>query len=213
MGRASWQIAEVAVLLSMDRRMIQRSCGASRASGDMAIVSVEGTRPGRRSYTATSMEELNLVRALLREGRDLSGVRSAFEEARSADGLDGLRQGCRERCRERAEDAEAWLLRERALVASLGEDPEARLGRLLEREAAACLARAGEAGPFPTGWLSGAVRHAAEHGSWPSGWAGPRPRALLAALEAGGMDLVVELMCGTNAYERVTRALEEASNG
>ena len=210
MGQASWQIAEVAVLLSMDRRMIQRSCGASRTSGDMAIVSVEGTRPGRRGYTAKSMEELNLVRELLKEGRNLAEVRRAFDTARSAGDMGGLRAKCIERCRERAEDAEAWLLREKALALSADGTPEEHLERLLEREVASALARAGEAGPFPSGWLCDAIRHAAACGSWPTSWEEPRPDALLAALELGGMDLVIELMCGSGTYARVMDALEEA---
>lgn len=210
MDQASWQISEVAVLLSMDRRMIQRSCGTRRSSGDMAIVHVEGSAPGRRSYTAQSIEELNLVRELLCEGRDLAEVRRAFETARSAGGLCDLRQSCRERCLERAEDARAWLLRESVLEAGGGEKPVEDVGRILEREVASHLVRAGEAGPFPTGWLCPAIRRAAEDGSWPATWKDPAPGALIGALALGGMDLAVELMCGPNTYERVIGALEEA---
>lgn len=80
------------------------------------------------------------------------------------------------------------------------------LGELVEHEAAAALARAGYAGPFPADWLLPHLREAASGSTWP----GDAPDGLLAVLEAPGFDLAVELLLGPGSFARVLGALEDS---
>ena len=198
-----WQISEVMALLGMGRRAIQRSCGQNPASGDLGIVRVDGGRPGRRSYGADELAQLHLVNAMNQDGMDLASVRDAFERARSSDGVECLAERRCELDLERAEAAEARLRRDRAL-ASRGD--ARRLGELVEREVAAALARAGHAGPFPAGWLLPRLRRAVACGTWE----GEVPDGLLAALEAPGLDLAMELCLGPGSFTHVLTALEDS---
>lgn len=198
-----WQISEVMALLGMGRRAIQRSCGQNPASGDLGIVRVDGGKPGRRSYGADELAQLHLVNAMNQDGMDLASVRDAFERARSSDGVECLAERRCELDLERAEAAEARLRRDRAL-ASRGD--ARRLGELVEREVAAALARAGHAGPFPAGWLLPRLRQAVACGTWE----GEVPDGLLAALEAPGLDLAMELFLGPGAFAHVLTALEDS---
>lgn len=211
MGEVGWQVGEVAALLDMPRRAIQRVCGKNARSKDLGIVDVPDSKPGRRVYRADQLAQLWVVKSLNRTAKNLMVVREKIDEARSARGFAALFDERLEHHIEREEDERAEVLRGRALAAA--EDPEA-LARLLEREAASQLALGGCAGPFPTGWLAPAVRSAAKTGEWEpaDGGACIQPNELLAALEFGGMDTAIELMCGPNTYERVICALEEASN-
>ena len=202
MGRDGWQITRVAALLDMGRRAIQRSCGKNASSGDLGIVSVDGSVPGRRLYGADELAQLHLVNCLNEDGMDLVSVGNAFEEARASGGLARLAQGRRELDVERAEAAAARLLRDRALAA---RDDAEELGRLIEREVAAELVRHGAEGPFPAGWLVPGLESAA-HGNAPTV---PRRDGLLAALENPGLDLAIELLLGPGSYERVLNALED----
>lgn len=198
-----WQISEVVALLGMGRRAIQRSCGQNPASGDLGIVRVDGGKPGRRSYGADELAQLHLVNAMNQDGMDLASVRDAFERARSSDGVERLAERRCELDLERAEAAEARLRRDRAL-ASRGD--ARRLGELVEREVAAALARAGHAGPFTAGWLLPRLRRAVACGTWE----GEVPDGLLAALEAPGLDLAMELLLGPGAFAHVLAALEDS---
>lgn len=202
MGDEGWQISDVVALLGMGRRAVQRSCGQNLASGDLGIVRVDGSKPGKRSYGAEELAQLNLVNVVNQEGMDLASVRDVFDQARSADGLKRLAERRRELDLERAEDATARHLRGRALA--VRGDPDA-LGELVEREAAAGLARAGVAGPFPNGWLLPHLAKAAATGAWEA----CRPDGLLAVLETPGLDLAIELLLGPGSFARVVGALEE----
>lgn len=203
MDGEGWQISEVVALLGMGRRAIQRSCGQNLASGDLGIVGVGESKPGKRSYGADELAQLHLVNAMNQDGMDLVSVRDAFERARSSGGLAALAGRRQELDLERAEAAEARLLRDRALAAR--GDARA-LAELVEREVAAALARAGHAGPFPEGWLLPRLRQAVADGAWE----GEAPEGLLAALEAPGFDLAVELLFGPGSFARVLAALEDS---
>lgn len=205
MDGEGWQISEVVALLGMGRRAIQRSCGQNLASGDLAIVRVGASKPGRRSYDADELAQLHLVNVMNQDGMDLVSVRDAFERARSSDGLEALAGRRRELDLERTEAAEAQLLRDRALAA---RKDERALGELVEREAAAALARTGHAGPFPADWLLPHLRKAACGATWP----GEAPDGLLAVLEAPGFDLAVELLLGPGSFARVLAALEDSED-
>ncbi len=198
-----WQISEAVALLGMGRRAIQRSCGQNLVSGDLGIVRVGASKPGRRSYDADELAQLHLVNVMNQDGMDLVSVRDAFLRAQDTDGMGALARSRRETDLERAEAAEARLLRDRALAAR--KDKRA-LGELVEREAAAALARAGHAGPFPADWLLPHLREAASGSTWP----GDAPDGLLAVLEAPGFDLAVELLLGPGSFARVLGALEDS---
>jgi len=125
-----WQISEVVALLGMGRRAIQRSCGQNLVSGDLGIVRVGASKPGRRSYDADELAQLHLVNIMNQDGMDLVSVRDAFLRAQDTDGMGALARSRREADLERAEAAEARLLRDRALAAR--KDKRA-LGELVAR--------------------------------------------------------------------------------
>lgn len=135
---------------------------------------------------------------------DLGIVRvDGGKPGRRSDGVERLAERRCELDLERAEAAEARLRRDRAL-ASRGD--ARRLGELVEREVAAALARAGHAGPFPAGWLLPRLRRAVACGTWE----GEVPDGLLAALEAPGLDLAMELLLGPGSFTHVLTALEDS---
>lgn len=125
-----WQISEVVALLGMGRRAIQRSCGQNLVSGDLGIVRVGASKPGRRSYDADELAQLHLVNVMNQDGMDLVSVRDAFLRAQDTGGMGVLARSRREAGLERAEAAEARLLRDRAHgQAGVGGARRARGGR------------------------------------------------------------------------------------
>lgn len=85
-----WQISEVVALLGMGHRAIQRSCGQNLVSGDLGIVRVGASKPGRRSYGADELAQLHLVNVMNQDGMDLVSVRDAFLRAQDTDGMGAL---------------------------------------------------------------------------------------------------------------------------
>lgn len=85
-----WQISEVVALLGMGRRAIQRSCGQNLVSGDLDIVRVGASKPGRRSYGADELAQLHLVNVMNQDGMDLVSVRDAFLRAQDTGGIGAL---------------------------------------------------------------------------------------------------------------------------
>lgn len=84
-----WQISEVVALLGMGHRAIQRSCGQNLVSGDLGIVRVGASKPGRRSYNADELAQLHLVNVMNQDGMDLVSVRDTFSRAQDTGGMGG----------------------------------------------------------------------------------------------------------------------------
>lgn len=85
-----WQISEVVALLGMGRRAIQRSCGQNLVSGDLGIVRVGASKPGRGSYDADELAQPHLVNVMNQDGMDLVSVRDAFLRAQDTGGIGAL---------------------------------------------------------------------------------------------------------------------------